>query len=57
LTTLNYKVEEAPEWTALLKRSSGWFGGDDIFTIPLNGKEHIYAGRPLCFDIPNWYHD
>lgn len=45
LTTLKYTVEEAPEWTALLKRSSGWFGGDGIFTIPLNGKEHAQA-RP-----------
>lgn len=43
LTTLKYSVEEAPEWTALLKRTSGWFGGDGIFTIPLNGKEHIHA--------------
>ncbi|GAA4105364.1 DUF4185 domain-containing protein [Mucilaginibacter panaciglaebae] len=40
LTTLNYTVELAPEWTALLKRSAGWFGGDGIFTIPLNGVEH-----------------
>lgn len=43
LTKLKYTVEEAPEWTALLKRSSGWFGGDGIFTIPLNGKEHTQA--------------
>ncbi|MES2375891.1 MAG: DUF4185 domain-containing protein [Bacteroidota bacterium] len=43
LTTLKYSVEEAPEWTVLLKRSSGWFGGDGIFTIPLNGKEHRQA--------------
>jgi hypothetical protein len=40
LTKLKYTVEEAPEWTAMLKRQSGWFGGDGIFTIPLDGKEH-----------------
>jgi hypothetical protein len=40
LTQLKYTVEEAPEWTDLLKRQSGWFGGDGIFTIPLNGIEH-----------------
>jgi hypothetical protein len=38
LTTLKYTVSEAPEWTNLLKRSSGWFGADGIYTIPLNGK-------------------
>ena len=35
-----FVVEEAPEWTALFRRSSGWFGGDGIFAIPLNGKEN-----------------
>lgn len=35
----DFVVEEAEEWTALFKRSSGWFGGDGIFAIPLNGKE------------------
>src|SRR5690554_805295 len=34
-----FTVEEAPEWTALFKRSSGWFGGDGIFAIPLDGRE------------------
>jgi hypothetical protein len=57
LTTLNYKVEETPEWTELLKRKSGWFGGDGIFTIPLNGKEYIYARWPLYLDISNWHYD
>ena len=36
----DFVVEEAEEWTALFKRSSGWFGGDGIFAIPLNGKEY-----------------
>ncbi|GAB3931885.1 DUF4185 domain-containing protein [Mucilaginibacter myungsuensis] len=43
LTTLKYTVEEAPEWSALLKRDNGWFGGDGIYTIPLNGVEHKQA--------------
>jgi hypothetical protein len=43
LTTLKYTVEEAPEWNALLKRDNGWFGGDGIYTIPLNGVEHKQA--------------
>lgn len=36
-----FTVEEAPEWTALFKRSSGWFGADGIFAIPLDGKDNI----------------
>src|SRR5690606_27007238 len=36
---IEFTVEEAPEWTALFRRSMGWFGGDGIFAIPLDGKE------------------
>lgn len=43
LTKLKFTVEEAPEWTALFKRTSGWYGGDGIFAIPLNGKENVAA--------------
>lgn len=39
LTNVRFTVEEAPEWSALLKRQSGWFGGDGIYTIPMNGVE------------------
>ena len=39
ITELKFTVEEASEWTALLKRTSGWFGGDGIFTIPLSGVD------------------
>lgn len=39
VTRLNFTVEEAPEWTALFKRQSGWFGADGIFAIPLNGVD------------------
>lgn len=37
--TVTFKVEVAPEWTALFNRGDGWFGGDGIFAIPLDGKE------------------
>ncbi|WP_234364128.1 DUF4185 domain-containing protein [Lunatibacter salilacus] len=39
LTELKFTVEEATEWTNLFKRTSGWFGGDGIFTIPLSGVD------------------
>lgn len=38
-TTLNFTVEEAPEWTTLFKRTSGWFGADGVYSIPLNGSD------------------
>jgi len=41
---LAFTVEAAPEWTALFKRDSGWFGGDGIFAIPLNGKDELSTG-------------
>lgn len=34
-----YRVEAAPEWTQLFHRDSGWFGGDGIFSISMDGKE------------------
>ncbi|MGN6179918.1 MAG: DUF4185 domain-containing protein [Mucilaginibacter sp.] len=37
LEHLNYSVEEAPEWTNLFVRNSGWFGADGIYAIPLDG--------------------
>ena len=36
---LHYTVEAAPAWTDLFNRTHGWFGGDGIFSIPLNGFE------------------
>lgn len=32
-------VEEAPEWTALFDRRSGWTGADGIYSIPLAGLD------------------
>jgi hypothetical protein len=51
LTAPAFTVEEAPEWSALLKRHTGWFGGDGIYTIPMNGKEHeqARAGQKILF--------
>lgn len=43
LEHIKFTVSPAPEWTSLLKRDSGWFGGDGIYTIPLNGIENKQA--------------
>tara|TARA_R110002049_G_scaffold97783_1_gene238164 strand:- start:4926 stop:6170 length:1245 start_codon:yes stop_codon:yes gene_type:complete len=37
--TLNFTAQAAPEWTALMERTSGWFAADGIFSIPLDGRE------------------
>lgn len=37
--TITFSSEPAPEWTALMERTSGWFGADGIFSIPLDGIE------------------
>src|SRR6202012_2872396 len=37
LEHLNYTVEEAPDWTNLFIRNSGWFGADGIYAIPSDG--------------------
>ena len=39
LKPLSFTAEAAPEWTALMERTTGWFGADGIFSIPLDGKE------------------
>ena len=44
LNSLKFRVEPAPAWTALFKRSSGWFGGDGIFAVTRDGKEVQGAG-------------
>ncbi|MBS7564739.1 DUF4185 domain-containing protein [Mucilaginibacter sp. Bleaf8] len=45
LTYINFTVERAPDWSDLFRRYEGWFGGDGIYTIPLNGREHVTAGN------------
>ncbi|GAA4201841.1 hypothetical protein GCM10022289_15850 [Pedobacter jeongneungensis] len=39
LDSIKFNVTAAPEWTNLFYRSEGWFGGDGIYSIPLNGQE------------------
>ncbi len=39
LEELRFSVTEAPDYTNLFQRTTGWFGGDGVFTIPLNGVE------------------
>lgn len=41
---LEFTVAEAPEWTALFDRTSGWFGADGIFAIPLSGVDQAGGG-------------
>lgn len=41
---LSFTVSEAPEWTQLFKRKSGWIGADGIYSIPLNGSEQATTG-------------
>jgi len=40
LKPLTFTSESAPEWTALMERTTGWFAADGIFTIPLDGIEN-----------------
>ena len=40
---MTFSAEPAPEWTSLMERTSGWFGADGIFSIPLNGCEQQLA--------------
>src|SRR6478735_7184930 len=34
-----FSAEAASEWTKLFERTSGWFGADGIFSIPLSGVD------------------
>ncbi|HVU53842.1 MAG TPA: DUF4185 domain-containing protein [Puia sp.] len=44
-------VDSAPQWSALFKRSSGWYGGDGIFTIPMgSGKTLFYFSDTMIGD-------
>jgi hypothetical protein len=36
---------ESEEWNQLFIRNQGWFGGDGIFGIPMDGKEFVPAGE------------
>lgn len=49
INSFEFSVSEAPEWTALFNRSSGWFGGDGIFAIPLSGVDTANATDSTLF--------
>src|SRR4249920_3677180 len=38
-SSFKFTAEAAPEWTKLFERTSGWFGADGIFSIPLSGVD------------------
>ncbi len=35
-----FTVAAAPEWSNLFRRTSGWFGADGIFSIPVSGNDN-----------------
>ncbi len=37
------RVTADPAWDKLLTRNSGWFGGDGIFAVPMDGAEYLHA--------------
>ncbi|MEJ7556686.1 MAG: DUF4185 domain-containing protein [Pedobacter sp.] len=43
LEKIRFSVAAEPGWTNLFYRSSGWFGGDGIYSIPLNGIEASHS--------------
>ena len=45
LTDFKFTVEEAKDWDQLFRRSSGWFGGDGIFAIPVSGMDNTKPGK------------
>lgn len=51
---VSYTVETAPEWESVFHRTQGWFGGDGMFCVNLNGKEHLDNDNPR---IMMWFSD
>jgi hypothetical protein len=43
--SIRFTVSADTAWSSLLKRYSGWFGGDGIYTMPLNGVEARLSGK------------
>lgn len=51
-----FNAEPAAEWTALMERTSGWFGADGIFSIPLDGmEEQEIASKKTLFIFSDTY--
>jgi len=46
---VQWRVELAPDWTAVFDRTSGWTGADGIYSIPLDGDDRIGAQGPTFF--------
>ena len=60
LSHISFSVEEAPEWSALFKRTNGWYGGDGIvYVYGIKGKQkNVVVARvlPQSFDdFANWH--
>ena len=43
ITEIKYTVSEAEDWNSLFIRNEGWFGGDGIFTLAINGIDSAGA--------------
>jgi hypothetical protein len=41
--TLKKITQRSSEWEQLFYKEEGWFGGDGIFAVPMNGKEYVQA--------------
>lgn len=41
ISEIKYSVSEAADWNDLFIRNNGWFGGDGIFTLPLDGLDSV----------------
>jgi len=53
---LTFTSKPAPEWTALIERTSGWFGADGIYSIPLDGVEDQgVEGKQTLFIFSDTY--
>ncbi len=53
---LTFTSEPAPGWTALMERTSGWFGADGVFSIPLDGIEDMgNADKKTLFIFSDTY--
>lgn len=53
-TITSFNVKTAPEWENVFYRTQGWFGGDGMFCVNLNGKEHLDNDNPK---IMMWFSD
>ncbi|MBE8713876.1 DUF4185 domain-containing protein [Sphingobacterium hungaricum] len=49
LNEIKFTVEKATDWTSLFQRTHGWYGGDGIYSIPLNGIEHHPSAGETLF--------